>query len=65
MGLTMAHELSISSLPDRNFVAGWPKNPATYIATRESDGHYYEAFASEYASLTDFARYAQLYFERH
>jgi hypothetical protein len=66
MGLTMSQNtISIQSLPDRNFVAGWPKNPATYIATRDDDGHYYEAFASEYASKADFARAAAIYFERH
>jgi hypothetical protein len=60
----MPDQIHIQVLPDRNFVAGWPKNPATYIATHD-DGRYYEAFVSEYASQADFARGARLYFTRH
>jgi hypothetical protein len=57
----MLGPVHIQTLPDRNFVAGWPKNPATYIATHD-DGRYYEGFVSEFASEAEFAREALVFF---
>lgn len=54
-------DMSIQTLPDRNFVAGWPKNPATYVAYH-ADGRYYEAFVSEFASEVEFANEALRFF---
>lgn len=53
---------SIQTLPARNFVAGCPKNPATFVAYSE-DGQYYEAFVSE-QSAAEFAAEALSYFNR-
>jgi hypothetical protein len=58
---TAQDQVHVQTLPDRNFVAGWPKNPATYVATHD-DGRYYEAFVSEYACKADFAHEALLFF---
>lgn len=58
---TNVDDLHIQTLPDRNFVAGWPKNPATYVATNW-DGRYYEAFVSEFECKADFAHEALVYF---
>lgn len=46
-------DMEIQTLPARNFVAGYPRNPATYVAY-SSDGRYYEGFVSEYESIDQF-----------
>jgi hypothetical protein len=54
---------NVTTLPDRNFVAGYPRNPATYVATSD-EGEYYEAFVSEHADQASFEREALAYFNR-
>ena len=53
--------IQVQILPDRNFVAGWPKNPATYVAY-DDDGHYYEAFVSEHQTQASFEAEARAFF---
>lgn len=54
--------IQVRTLPDRNFVAGFAKNPATYVA--EFGGEYFEAFVSEYADEAAFRADASAYFNR-
>ena len=49
--------------PDRNFVAGYPKVPATYTAYAK-DGRYFTAFVFEYSCQADFERDAIAFFNR-
>lgn len=53
--------MHIETLPDRNFVAGYPKNLATHIAYSD-EGFYFEAFVCEYASIDEFKADAAAYF---
>lgn len=53
----------IVTLPDRNFYAGYPRNPATYVA-ESVEGEYYEGFVRDYATRADFERDAVRYFTR-
>ena len=55
--------MNIQTLPDRNFVAGYPKNLATYIAHHD-DGRYFEGFVCEYSSIEEFKADALAYFNR-
>ena len=61
--MTTAAQITIQSLPARNFVRGYPKNPATRIA-HSQDGRYWEAFADEHASDAAFVTEAVAYFNR-
>lgn len=54
---------STHTLPDRNFVAGAPRNPATFVAYSD-EGEYYEGFVSEYAGIAEFETEALRYFNR-
>lgn len=54
---------SIQTLPARNFCAGYPRNPATFVAYADN-GHYYEGFVSEYTAQADFEVEALAYFNR-
>lgn len=57
-------QIEIQFLPARNFVAGYPRNPATRIAYSD-DGRYWEAFADEHNSDDDFRVDAIAYFTRN
>jgi len=63
--MTTADQITIQFLPARNFVGGYPKNPATRVA-HSSDGEYryWEAFADEHASDAEFLADAVKYFNR-
>lgn len=52
---------AIQTLPARNFCAGEPRNPATYVAYAD-DGQYYEGFVSEYADKSAFEADASDFF---
>jgi hypothetical protein len=54
-------KIEVQVLPARNFVAGLPRNPATYVAYSD-DGRYYEGFVSEYESINRFKEEALRYF---
>ena len=54
-------DMEIQTLPAHNFVAGYPRNPATYVAYSR-DGRYYEGFVSEYESIDQFEAEAFHYF---
>lgn len=58
-----AAQVTIQSLPARNFVRGYPKNPATRVAYSQ-DGRYWEAFTEEHASEAEFLSDAVRYFNR-
>jgi hypothetical protein len=55
--------IEIQFLAARNFVAGYPRNPATRVAYSD-DGRYWEAFADEHTSDDDFKADALAYFTR-
>ncbi len=59
----MTIHVEIQFLPARNFVAGYPRNPATRIAYSD-DGRYWEAFADEHLNDDDFKSDAIAYFKR-
>jgi hypothetical protein len=56
---------SIREIPARNFVNGYAKNPATYIAYADS-GEYFEAFVNEdyCGNIENFRADALKYFNR-
>lgn len=56
--------IEIQFLPARNFVAGYPRNPATRVAYSD-DGRYWEAFADEHESDEAFRADAAAYFARN
>ena len=61
--MTLIQIEAVQTLPDRNFCAGLPRNPATFVAYADN-GHYYEGFVSEYAAQADFEAEAIKYFNR-
>jgi len=61
--MTTADQITIKFLPDRNFVRGYPKNPATRVAYSD-DGRYWEAFADEHKFDEDFINDAVVFFNR-
>lgn len=56
-------EIQVIIRPDRDFVGGLPRIPATYTAYA-SDGRYWTAFVMEYSCQEDFERDAIAYFNR-
>ena len=52
---------TMQTLPARNFCAGAPRNPETFVAYSE-DGQYYEGFASEYVDRNAFETDAYNFF---
>jgi hypothetical protein len=59
----METDMVVQINPDRDFVGGYPKVPATYTAYSE-DGRYFTAFVSEYSCQADFERDAVEFFNR-